>query len=208
MKGLEFHEKLQAFRKSRGLTQEELAQSLYVSRTAISKWESGKGYPSIDSLKAISKFFAVSIDDLLSSEELMTAAKAENDSNIRTICDTLVGAVDLMSIMLWLLPLYPESAGDTVTAANLFSFRALAPSLYGILWILLIVLCVFGTVKLICNWLRIEKGRNFITQASVLCSVVTVVFLIFLRIPYAAAMAFLLLAIKTVLIFKIPRTDK
>lgn len=113
-----------------------------------------------------------------------------------------------MSIMLWILPLYPESAGDTVTAANLFSFRALAPSLYGILWILLIVLCVFGTVKLICNRRRIEKGRNFITQASVLCSVVTVVFLIFLRIPYASAMAFLLLAIKTVLIFKIPRTDK
>ena len=50
---LEFHEKLQELRKSRNLTQEELAEELYVSRTAISKWESGRGYPSIDSLKAI-----------------------------------------------------------------------------------------------------------------------------------------------------------
>ena len=37
---MEFNEKLQGLRKRRGLTQEELAESIYVSRTAISKWES------------------------------------------------------------------------------------------------------------------------------------------------------------------------
>ena len=47
---MEFNEKLQSLRKNKGLTQEELAEALYVSRTAISKWESGRGYPSIDSL--------------------------------------------------------------------------------------------------------------------------------------------------------------
>ena len=50
---MEFHEKLQELRKSRGLTQEELAEALFVSRTAISKWESGRGYPSIDSLQIL-----------------------------------------------------------------------------------------------------------------------------------------------------------
>lgn len=44
---MEFHEKLQELRKSRGLTQEELAEALFVSRTAISKWESGATYPEI-----------------------------------------------------------------------------------------------------------------------------------------------------------------
>ena len=44
-------------RKDLGLSQEELAEILYVSRTAVSKWESGRGYPNIESLKAISKYF-------------------------------------------------------------------------------------------------------------------------------------------------------
>ena len=75
---MEFHEKLQELRKNRGLTQEELAEALYVSRTAISKWESGRGMPSIESLKAISKFFAVTLDDLLSSEELLVIAEDDH----------------------------------------------------------------------------------------------------------------------------------
>ena len=58
---MEFGEKLQALRKGRNLTQEALAEQLYVSRTAISKWESGRGYPSIDSLKAIAGYFSVSL---------------------------------------------------------------------------------------------------------------------------------------------------
>ena len=72
---MEFNEKLQELRKQKGLTQEELAEVLYVSRTAISKWESGRGYPNIDSLKAISKFFSASLDDLLSSDAILTLAE-------------------------------------------------------------------------------------------------------------------------------------
>lgn len=68
---MEFHEKLQELRKQKGLTQEELAQLLYVSRTAVSKWESGRGYPNIDSLKAIAKFYAVSIDELLTGDGVL-----------------------------------------------------------------------------------------------------------------------------------------
>lgn len=55
---MEFNERLQKLRTGKNLTQEELAQKLYVSRSAISKWESGRGYPSIDSLKAIARFFS------------------------------------------------------------------------------------------------------------------------------------------------------
>ena len=94
---MEFHEKLQELRKSRGLTQVELAEDLYVSRTAISKGETGRGYPSIDSLKEISNYFSVTIDDLLSSEKLLSIAQTENKSNIRSICDLLLGILDICS---------------------------------------------------------------------------------------------------------------
>ena len=77
---MEFHEKLQELRKHRGLTQEELAEILFVSRTAVSKWESGRGMPSIDSLKDISAYFSVSIDDLLSGEKLILLSKFYNVS--------------------------------------------------------------------------------------------------------------------------------
>ena len=67
---MEFGEKLQELRKKKGLTQEELAEFLFVSRTAVSKWESGRGYPNIESLKAIAKFFLVTVDELLSCNEV------------------------------------------------------------------------------------------------------------------------------------------
>lgn len=84
---MEFNEKLQELRKNKGLTQEELAEALYVSRTAVSKWESGRGYPNIDSLKEISRFFSVTVDDLLSGEKLLFIAEKENKSNMRELCN-------------------------------------------------------------------------------------------------------------------------
>ena len=71
---MELHEKLQKLRTNENLTQEDLAAKLFVSRTAISKWESGRGYPSIDSLKAIAKHFHVTIDELIGTEEIVTLA--------------------------------------------------------------------------------------------------------------------------------------
>ena len=88
---MEFHEKLQELRKQKGLTQEELAESLYVSRTAISKWESGRGYPNIDSLKAISKFFSVTIDELLSGEEVLTIAEEDQKQKEAHLRDMVFG---------------------------------------------------------------------------------------------------------------------
>lgn len=67
---MELSEKLQELRKEKGLTQEELAEALFVSRTAISKWESGKGYPSIDSLKLLSDLFHISMDELISDDDV------------------------------------------------------------------------------------------------------------------------------------------
>lgn len=96
---MEFNEKLQHLRKENNMTQEQLAERLYVSRAAVSKWESGKGYPNIESLKAISKLFSVSIDDLLSGDELLTLAETENRTNINTIYGLIFGILDLSAVI-------------------------------------------------------------------------------------------------------------
>ncbi len=105
---MELNDKLQQLRKQKGFTQEELAEKLYVSRTAISKWESGRGYPSIDSLKAISKLFGISIDELLSSEELMSIAETEQNEKTNRMRDLIYGALDCMVAMMFVLPFFGE----------------------------------------------------------------------------------------------------
>lgn len=62
-------EKIKAARKNAGLTQEQLAEKLMVSRPAITKWETDKGMPDIENLKALSKLLNVSLDYLLDDGE-------------------------------------------------------------------------------------------------------------------------------------------
>ena len=140
---MEFGEKLQELRKNKGLTQEELAEELYVSRTAVSKWESGRGYPSIDSLKDISKFFSVSIDDLLSGEKLLSIAEKENKSNIRNMCDLLFSIVDLFSIILIVLPLYPNAIDGFVYSVNLLNYTQVSGINKTVYWFFFALLIFF-----------------------------------------------------------------
>ena len=79
---MELSKKIKQIRNDNKLTQEQFAEKMLVSRTAVSKWENGTCYPSIDSLKYMSKIFNVSLDKLLSSEEILEIAKTENQSNI------------------------------------------------------------------------------------------------------------------------------
>lgn len=67
--GMTFGEKLKSARKRAGLTQEQLAEQLLVSRQAITIWEADKGLPDIENLKQLSKRLDVSIDYLLDSGE-------------------------------------------------------------------------------------------------------------------------------------------
>lgn len=70
---MNFSEKLKELRKSKNMNQEQLAEKLYVSRQAITKWENGTGLPDIANLVAISNIFNESLDSLLSEEKsLMT----------------------------------------------------------------------------------------------------------------------------------------
>ncbi|MBR0305809.1 MAG: helix-turn-helix domain-containing protein [Lachnospiraceae bacterium] len=199
---MEFHEKLQELRKSRGLTQEELAEALYVSRTAISKWESGRGYPSIDSLKEISKYFSVTIDDLLSGEALISIAERENKTNIQNLFDLLFGMVDMLSVLLIVLPLYPRTVDGYVYSVNLFEYTETSEMNRFVYWFLFLGLIVLGVWKVLLVQIKSGKHQKLIRECSLLVSIAAVIVLALAGETYAVTVVFLLLMIKGVVLFK------
>ena len=203
---MEFHEKLQELRKSRKLTQEELAEALYVSRTAISKWESGRGYPSIDSLKEISLYFSVTIDELLSSERLLSIAEKENKANIRNMCDLLFGIVDTLSIILIILPLYPNTIDNFIYSVNLFQYTETSSFHRSVYWFFFLTLIVTGITKILLTKWKNRKTNQVLTTISMTLSILIILFLALTREAYAIAVTFLLFVIKTILLLKYMKT--
>ena len=198
---MEFNEKLQELRKNKGLTQEELAEALYVSRTAISKWESGRGYPNIDSLKEISNYFSVSIDDLLSGDKLISIAQNENKSNIRNICSFLFGFIDLCSLMLVVFPLYPNTVDGYVYSVNLFAYSQ--SSIFSVIyWIMFISLTLLGFIKVLMTKVRPDKNYKLLMEISIILNILIVVFLAMRREAYAVTITILFLVIKGFIFIK------
>ena len=200
---MEFGEKLQELRKNRNLTQEELAESLFVSRTAISKWESGRGYPSIDSLKEISAFFSVSIDDLLSGEKILDIARQENKANIRSVCDLMLGIIDLMAVILVFLPLYANQTGDEIRAVNLLGHVDRTPVVIAAYWVLIILTIMTGAVKICLGRIKVgdnQKYQKYVSGLSFTLSIITVLVMALTRQPYGVIAVFLLFVIKGVVI--------
>ena len=197
---MEFHEKLQTLRKQKGLTQEELAASLYVSRTAVSKWESARGYPNIDSLKAIAKFFSVTIDELLSGDEILTIAEEDNKQKERKTRDLVFGLLDISTAMFLLLPFFGERADGSIQSVSLLSLTEIAPYLQCIYWIVVIAMITVGVLTLCLQ--RCEQVFRKLSKLSLLTNAAAAfVFIISLQ-PYAAAFLFIFLTIKVLMLIK------
>ncbi len=84
-------------RKEKSLTQKELAKKINVSDKAVSRWETGKGFPDVNSLLALSEFFGVSVNELLAGkrieEENLTEIAEKNVINVINAIETKEEAV-------------------------------------------------------------------------------------------------------------------
>ena len=199
---MEFNEKLQTLRKKKGLTQEELAESLYVSRTAISKWESGRGYPNIDSLKAIAKFFGVTIDELLSGEELLTIAEEDTKQKKNRIRDLVFGLLDCSMAMFFFLPFFGQKADGIIQEVALLSLTEIASYLRTAYFVIVIGMVASGVLTLaLKNSHKAFWARNK-SKLSLLVNAVGALIFIISSQPYAAAFLFVFLAIKVLMLIK------
>ena len=199
---MEFHEKLQALRKQKGLTQEELAEQLFVSRTAVSKWESGRGYPSIDSLKAVAAFFSVSIDGLLSGEEVLTLAEEDQKEKTERFRDRVFGLLDCCALLLLFLPFFGQTVGGVIQGVSLLELSQGAPYLRTAYYVCVIGLVLTGVLTLALSGRYLRGGQNKLTGFSLLINGVGLLLFIISQQPYGAAYLFAFLAVKVFLLIK------
>jgi transcriptional regulator with XRE-family HTH domain len=199
---MEFNEKLQELRKKKGLTQEELGEALFVSRTAISKWESGRGYPNIDSLKDIAKFFSVSIDELLSSDEILTIAQKEEKKKAGSFRDCVFGVLDVCLLLLLVLPFLAERSGDVVQEVSLIALTEIRTYVKVLYFLLLGLTACCGIVTLALQNLQTRWWVKSKSAISLSLSAATVLAFIVSLQPYAAIFTFALVVVKVFFLIK------
>ena len=199
---MEFNEKLQELRKNKGLTQEELAEALYVSRTAISKWESGRGYPSIDSLKEIAKYFSVTIDELLSSDEVLSIAEEDNKQKETHFRSLVFGLLDISVLMFFFLPFFGQKANGVIQEVSLLSLNEITTYLKTAYYAIVISIAVYGILTLTfqnCQKVFWTKNRD---EISLILNVAAVLLFIISSQVYAGAFLFIFLVIKALMLIK------
>lgn len=199
---MEFSEKLQELRKQKGLTQEELAKLLYVSRTAISKWESGRGYPNIDSLKAISKFFSVSLDELLSSDAILTIAEEESKQKEMHSHNLVFGLLDCSVGMFLFLPFFGQRVNGVIREVSLLSLTGIEPHVKIPYFMVVFAMIIWGILILALQNSKSTLWVNSKDKVSLgLSAIGALLFMISLQ-PYAAMFTFIFLLIKTLMLIK------
>lgn len=199
---MEFNKKLQELRNKKGLTQEELGKILFVSRTAISKWESGRGYPNLDSLKDIAKFFSVTVDELLNSEELLTVAQIDNKRKENRLKTLFFGTLDISVLMLLFLPFFNQKIDGAIFEVSLLRLTKISLYVkisYFIIVLGIALLGIFTLATLNCK--RDFWVKNKYKISLILNALGVIIFIISLQ-PYATVLIFIFLVIKALILIK------
>lgn len=199
---MEFNEKLQKLRTSQNLTQEELAEKLYVSRAAISKWESGRGYPSIDSLKMISKYFHVTIDELICGEEMVTLAEQDIKESNQKYSLVICGILDCLMILLFFIPVFGNHSVSAVTAVSLLNLTDISMWLKTAFIVIVGLTVVNGFCSVVISGFdkSLCNKHRFIT--GIVLSTISTALFVLARQPYAGVFFLSMLVIKGFLVWK------
>ncbi len=144
--------RLYELRKKEGLSQEQLAEKLGVSRQAVSKWESEQSFPEYEKLVSISNFFNVSLDYLMKDDEEI------NFENKTRICDTkscrekrIAGTVlcvgGILCLIVWgIVSFFNPAVSNQIQASSTIEIDG-----NGIFFIIALASALFGAILLLKN---------------------------------------------------------
>ena len=196
---MELSEKIQKLRKEQGFTQEQFAEQLFVSRTAVSKWETGRGIPSMESLKQIANLFHITLDQLLSTEEIVVIAESENKENINRFASYIDGIINIAALLGLLLPLYKVEENEIFHSVPLYQLDGWQ----GIVcWIAPVIMVICGIAQMVFAG---DENTKMNTAASIVgttAHVSAIILLILCGHPYPAVLFFFLFAMKGSLLLK------
>ena len=134
-------EKLYKLRKNSGLSQEQLAEKLNVSRQAISKRESGTAVPESEKLVTISNYFGVSVDYLLKDEEeKVNGTDNSVEEKTKMIAGIIICIAGIVSMIIWgLLSIFRPEASEQMSESSMITIDG-----NGIFLILCVVAIIVG----------------------------------------------------------------
>lgn len=177
-----FGEKLQKLRKSKGMTQEQLAERITVSRQAISKWELGESLPDTVNILQISKLFAVSTDYLLNDEfetDMNIAAIQESTDNLEKsyhsktllITGSILGGIGSLGLLVmwvlstmiesWIPTVITDSNGETwYSTTNGFSFKGFVEKYHLDALLIICCVCLIIGIMLIMTRRKLKNNSN------------------------------------------------
>ncbi len=110
---------IRRLRENKNMTQEELAEKVFVSSKAVSKWETGQGFPDISLIEALAKALGISVIELLSGEDIKNCNRSSNMSKgkfyVCPVCGNVIqttGGAVVSCCGITLPPLEPEISDD------------------------------------------------------------------------------------------------
>lgn len=168
-----------------------------MSQTAVSKWESGRGFPNIESLKTISKYFSVSLDELLSGEEILAIAEEDQKEKERTIRDLVFGLLDCGMALLLFMPFFGQKANGVIQEVSLLALSEIQTYLRTAYYAFVCIMITLGILTLALQNCRQRFWVQSKGLLSLILSAVGVCLFIISQQPYAAIFTFVFLIIKT-----------
>ena len=110
---------IRKLRENKKMTQEELAEKIFVSSKAVSKWETGQGFPDISLLEPLAGALGISVIELLSGEDVKNLNRSSNMTRAKfyvcPVCGNVIhstGEIVVSCCGITLPPLVPENADD------------------------------------------------------------------------------------------------
>ena len=158
--------------------------------------------PNIESLKAIAKFFSVTVDELLSTDEVLTIAEEDSKRKEKHFRDLIYGLLDICIALLLFLPFFAEDADGIIQSVSLIALDGVQPYLKIAYLTVVIGTTVMGILTLtLQNCQAVVWVKSKTTVSLALGAILVLLFMISSQ-PYAAAFAFVLLTIKALILIK------